>query len=93
MYKFSIIPEEGWFGQPKYSTRKKLLYVAEALALAVNNRRCTVFELINLDCESLKRLRLRLINHILIVIIIIIIIILKCRTEKTNAKQDIAVRH
>jgi len=47
-----------------------------------------VFELINLDCESLKRLRLRLINHILIVIIIII---LKSRTEKTNAKQDIAV--
>ena len=85
MYKFSIIPEEGWFGQSKYSTCKNLLYVAEAHALEFNNRRCTVFELINLDCESLKRLRIRLINHILIVIIIII---LKCRTEKTNAKQD-----
>ena len=21
--KFSIVPEEGWFGQPKYSTRSK----------------------------------------------------------------------
>ena len=31
--KFSIVPEEGWFGQPKYSTRsKKAFYVMSVSA-------------------------------------------------------------
>ena len=31
--KFSIVPEEGWFGQPKYSTRsKKTFYVVSVSA-------------------------------------------------------------